>query len=102
MFGGRFNRLTATLIIPTGDQATAEDFMQCEVRDKLGNHCPNGVAHKFQFQGKEVHLCCQCFINVCSGAYGIALQLSAVASNNYFNLTPSVRVKQMLDGLSTL
>lgn len=43
--------------------------MQCEVHDKLGNHCPNEVSHKFQFRDKEVHLCDQCFANVCSGAY---------------------------------
>ena len=82
-----YSGITATLVILTGDQAMAEDFMQCEVHDKLGNHCPNEVAHKFQFQDKEVHLCGQCFINVCSGAYGIDLQLSAVASNNCFNST---------------
>lgn len=61
--------------------------MQCEVHDKLGNHCPNEVSHKFPFQDKEVHLCSQCFANVCSGAYGIDLQLSTVASNNVINLT---------------
>jgi hypothetical protein len=79
--------------MPIVNQATAEDYMQCEVRDKSGTHCQNNVIHKFQFNGKEVYLCSQCFANVCSGAYGIDLQLSAVASNTDFNLTPASQVK---------
>jgi hypothetical protein len=86
-------RHSATLVMPIVNQATAEDYMQCEVRDKSGTHCQNNVIHKFQFNGKEVYLCSQCFANVCSGAYGIDLQLSAVASNTDFNLTPASQVK---------
>ena len=66
--------------------------MQCEVHDKLGNHCPSEVVHKFKFQDKEIYLCGQCFINVCSGAYGMDLQLSALASKIVINQNTACRL----------